>query len=41
MSLEDLHDVYAYMLEAINQQKGRIDKIYSVPTWIAAARSKT
>jgi len=28
MSLEDLHDVHAYMLEAINQQKGRIDKIY-------------
>jgi len=28
MSLEDLHDVHAYMLEEINQQKGRIDKIY-------------
>ena len=28
MSLENLHDVHAYMLEAINQQKGRIDKIY-------------
>ena len=28
MSLEDLHDVHAYMLEEINRQNGRIDKIY-------------
>ncbi len=28
MSLEDLHDVHAYMLEEINKHNGRIDKIY-------------
>ena len=28
MSLEDLHDVHAWMLEEINRQNGRIDKIY-------------
>ena len=28
MPLEDLHDVHAYMLEEINRQNGRIDKIY-------------
>ncbi|HEX5151661.1 MAG TPA: HAD-IIIA family hydrolase [Parafilimonas sp.] len=28
MSLEDLHDVHAYMLEELSRQKGHIDKIY-------------
>lgn len=28
MSLEDLHDVHAYMIEEIINQQGRIDKIY-------------
>ena len=28
MTLEDLHDVHAYMLEEIAKEKGRIDKIY-------------
>ena len=28
MSLEDLHDVHAYMIEEIKDHHGRIDKIY-------------
>ena len=28
MTLEDLHNVHAYMLQAIKQKNGRIDKIY-------------
>ncbi len=28
MTVEDLHNVHAYMLEAIKKHKGRIDKIY-------------
>jgi histidinol-phosphate phosphatase family protein len=28
MSLEDLHDIHAYMIEEIIQHHGRIDKIY-------------
>ena len=28
MSLEDLHNIHAYMLEEITKHNGRIDKIY-------------